>query len=89
MAWDLGAIWIRPGESVRRWYTFGPDNLPVWVGPQMIIPRATSTKTVVAVRDPGTQQLPITGGTVYWATIVNISPPGEWARCNLTGGGLV
>jgi hypothetical protein len=88
MAWDIGTLWIRPGESARRWFTFGPDANPVWVGPQVVLPRANSVRSMIAVRDPGTQQTS-TGGTVYWVTIANISPPGEWARCNITGGGVV
>lgn len=86
MAWSLGEVWLQPGQSERRWYTFGDP--PSWIGPQVLFPRALNARGVLAVRDPGTEALPISLGTRYWATIVNVSPPGEWVNYSLTGGEL-
>ena len=91
MTWNFGSVWLKPGESEHRWpavpFVFGDP--PPWIGPQMSLPRASRARSVIAVRDPGTECQPITAGSVYWATHVNVGAPGDWASFDLTGGGLV
>jgi hypothetical protein len=86
MAWNMGDVWLRPGESERRWFTFG--NPPSWQGPQVILPRALNAGGMLVVSEPSTEAQPITLGSVYWATISNPSSS-QWVNYSLTGGGVV
>jgi hypothetical protein len=86
MAWNMGDVWLRPGESESRWFTFG--NPPSWQGPQVILPRALNAGGMLVVSEPSTEAQPITLGSVYWATLSNPSSS-QWVNYSLTGGGVV